>query len=366
MMQLAHRLFATVLSLTLVTVASAQTAVTWDAAAGNIPTEDVPAWASILGVYLGTGGCNLASESLGPAALSVDTSGCPSDLGLYRGSSILGGFPTPPTHIIEGVLQVRSSLGASLFEGPAAISLIVPQNCAWTLHVDVGQILLHHGTQIVASTTAITDVTPRTYRLEVDPASRSARVYVDGVFRLFYNANALPTCPPVGFRSAAFGDLSLDEGGVVDWLSVTHDTSNGFATFCPAQPNSLGRTPHLSFAGSRSVAANMLELRAWDVPAGTFGYFLCSRDHAPAFSPPGSQGTLCLGGAVGRFSRPGEVLQIPPSGRAELLIDLWNMPQPNGAVAALPGDEWNFQFWYRDANPGPTSNMSGGLQVNLE
>jgi hypothetical protein len=104
----------------------------------------------------------------------------------------------------------------------------------------------------------------------------------------------------------------------------------------------------------------------FDLPPGAFGYFLCSLDHALPVIAPGSQGTLCLGGAVGRFKRPGELQQASPGGHVRLALDLGNLPQPTGAVAGMPGDEWNFQLWYRDMNPGPTSNLSNGLQVVFE
>ena len=41
------------------------------------------------------------------------------------------------------------------------------------------------------------------------------------------------------------------------------------------------------------------------------------------------------------------------------------MPTPVGAQAVLPGDTWHFQCWYRDANPGVTSNFSDGLSITF-
>jgi hypothetical protein len=39
---------------------------------------------------------------------------------------------------------------------------------------------------------------------------------------------------------------------------------------------------------------------------------------------------------------------------------------PGGLPAAVQaGETWNFQAWFRDMNPGPTSNLTNGLQVTF-
>ena len=54
------------------------------------------------------------------------------------------------------------------------------------------------------------------------------------------------------------------------------------------------------------------------------------------------------------------------SGEFSLQIDLGNMPQPTGAVAAAAGETWNFQTWYRDLVGGmPTSNFTNGRSVQF-
>jgi hypothetical protein len=41
-----------------------------------------------------------------------------------------------------------------------------------------------------------------------------------------------------------------------------------------------------------------------------------------------------------------------------------SIPQSGGFVAALVGDTWSFQAWYRDSAGGqPTSNLTDGLEV---
>ena len=43
--------------------------------------------------------------------------------------------------------------------------------------------------------------------------------------------------------------------------------------------------------------------------------------------------------------------------------DLPNLPQ--GTVIQA-GETWSFQYWYRDRNPGSTSNTSNGLAIAFQ
>ena len=104
------------------------------------------------------------------------------------------------------------------------------------------------------------------------------------------------------------------------------------------------------------MSDSTLRLLATDIPPGRFGVLLHSL--SPAFVPMarGSQGTLCLGGPVGRqFALVGP---SAPNGTIERIVDLTALPMPTGSVAVAPGETWRFQMWYRDSNPGPTSNFT--------
>ena len=79
--------------------------------------------------------------------------------------------------------------------------------------------------------------------------------------------------------------------------------------------------------------------------------------------PPGSQGTLCLGGAVGRYAK--QVANTGTAGVLVLVLDLTDTPTPNGPVTVLAGETWNFQAWFRDKNPGTTSNFTNGVSVTF-
>ena len=46
-----------------------------------------------------------------------------------------------------------------------------------------------------------------------------------------------------------------------------------------------------------------------------------------------------------------------------LQLDLLNTPTPAGPVAILPGETWYFTAWFRDSNPGPTSNFTDAVSI---
>ena len=77
-----------------------------------------------------------------------------------------------------------------------------------------------------------------------------------------------------------------------------------------------------------------------------------------------SQGVLCLGGAIGRYVGPGEILNSGSGGSFSLQLDLGQTPSPTGFVSIQAGETWNFTAWHRDAVGGTTtSNFTDGLEV---
>ncbi|MCP3915741.1 MAG: hypothetical protein GY711_09310 [bacterium] len=131
----------------------------------------------------------------------------------------------------------------------------------------------------------------------------------------------------------------------------------------PAVTNSSGLPSRISATGSALVANNDLTLIADDLPAGEFGYFLVGSNQGTA-SPPESDGVLCLAcgfqgcSGIGRYSRPGEIIQ-GPSGM--LPIDLTALPlTPLHAV--VPGETWNFQLWHRDLG---SSNFTDAIAISF-
>ncbi|MCP3914626.1 MAG: hypothetical protein GY711_03600 [bacterium] len=134
------------------------------------------------------------------------------------------------------------------------------------------------------------------------------------------------------------------------------------ARYCsPGSATSTGQPARMTVTGSPVVAANDMTLGAEDLPPGEFGYFLVGTNQGQV-QPPGSNGVLCLAcgfqgcGGIGRFNRPGEIIQGPGG---SLAIDLTVLPRtPNTSVQ--PGETWNFQCWFRD---GGSSNFTDAVSV---
>lgn len=159
------------------------------------------------------------------------------------------------------------------------------------------------------------------------------------------------------------------EGNSRGWVAYLDapPTVNVGAPICsPAVSNSTGEPAALLAVGSRLVENNATSLQVNGLPANQTGFFL--NGSKTAFQPMagGSQGNLCLGGAIGRFSRAGEVQSSGTSGSIALEMDLTDTPGPAGPFAVLSGQSLVFQAWYRDVNPLPTSNFSDAVQVDFQ
>jgi hypothetical protein len=133
--------------------------------------------------------------------------------------------------------------------------------------------------------------------------------------------------------------------------------------YCSAVANSTGVPAVISALGSAAVIDQNFTLVASDMPNNQFGYFIVSATQGLLTNPGGSQGNLCLGGQMGRFVAG--VANSGSAGQISYMINLNALPAPIN-VAVLPGDTWNFVGWYRDLNPGTTSNFTDGLSVTFQ
>ena len=119
--------------------------------------------------------------------------------------------------------------------------------------------------------------------------------------------------------------------------------------------------------GSSVVADNDVTATASNLPIDAFGFFITSTDQNFVANPGGSSGNLCVGGAIGRYVGPGQIMSSGNTGEISLGIDLTMIPSPTGFVVAAPGDNWNYQLWYRDTNAmGATSNFTQGFSVTYQ
>jgi len=159
---------------------------------------------------------------------------------------------------------------------------------------------------------------------------------------------------------------------IVEWQSCNRydlTASVGGAglgtNYCTATPNVTGMRGRLSARGSLSVAQNNLVLEASQLPPGSVAAFICSRERGSVPGARGGVGVLCLGGEIGRFDHPG--LPTGSAGRAELQVNLAALPRTGGFVAALAGETWRFQAWYRDQGGSQaTSNLTDGLELTFQ
>lgn len=128
----------------------------------------------------------------------------------------------------------------------------------------------------------------------------------------------------------------------------------------PAEANSTGVPATIAGSGSDVANDNNFSLTAASLPPNQFGYFLASETQGFVQNPAGSQGNLCLGSNIGRFTQ--QIGNSNAAGEFTILVDLSNIPV-NPAQAVLAGESWSFQCWYRDVNPTATSNFTPGLEV---
>lgn len=139
-------------------------------------------------------------------------------------------------------------------------------------------------------------------------------------------------------------------------------TSPTPTSYCTAVPNSTGMSAILSVTGSTRIQDDNLTITASQMPVGQFAYFIVSHQQGFVVGPGGSQGNICLSGNLGRFNTL--VGQVDAFGTFTRTLSVSSIPV-NPAVSARIGETWNYQVWFRDANPGTTSNFSQGLAVTF-
>ncbi|MDP6762030.1 MAG: choice-of-anchor B family protein [Planctomycetota bacterium] len=167
------------------------------------------------------------------------------------------------------------------------------------------------------------------------------------------------------FRASDEGTGSIVEAAVDDLAIEDVECDDCSAsTYCQTAPNSVGGGALISSSGTTSVVANDLVLETVGAVGGQFGLFYYGPNQIQV---PFGDGFRCVGsGGVGlfRLNPPG---MIDPFGDLSRTLDLTQPPANAGPGMIQAGDEWNFQFWYRDpGGPGGTGfNFSDGLNVHF-
>jgi FG-GAP repeat protein len=193
----------------------------------------------------------------------------------------------------------------------------------------------------------------------------------DGSFVRSYRACDGQSSDSFGSALGLHGDMLIvgapaddDFGDLTGSAYLFHTDSSLGTPYCgPANLNSAGVYAELAARGHAAALDNCASLEVTKMPPGQIGMLMTSQTQGFTL-PPGSQGNLCLGGAIGRYTD--QLFQTGPEGRYEAWLDLKNMPQPGGFVSAQPGETWNFQVWFRDNNPGPTSNFTDAVAITFE
>lgn len=168
--------------------------------------------------------------------------------------------------------------------------------------------------------------------------------------------------------------LDLDVDGDVDLAGITTDgtlvtSSSRFnpevgVNLCPASFNSIGQQGALRAVGDLSLDADRLLLRASNLPPFVTTLMLAAPGGLGGQLLANSEGILCLTGPIGRFNGPGQLLSSGSDGIVLFEVPLDGLATPMGPAAAMAGERWNFQLWYRDVLGGmPTSNLTSSVSV---
>lgn len=267
-----------------------------------------------------------------------------------RGLNLLASDAGGQVQVSSLVLQTNALLPAPPNQGSATYEILQP-----VLPGDVNAHLVER-TQNGGSSVTVTILrwngSAWVAAAGQDFASNSGIVDAGGSFYMV--ARPYPTEPGIALVSRGFGP------------SIETLFGNGLDAACDAatQNNSTGFPGQISATGSPRINDAFLNLTASSLPLNTFGYFICSQTPVVLVGAGGSSGTLCVGGSIGRFDMPGQIMSTGSAGAFSLIVDLGALPQPTGTVSAAFGETWYFQAWHRDAVGGSvTSNFTNSMAI---
>lgn len=156
-----------------------------------------------------------------------------------------------------------------------------------------------------------------------------------------------------------FGGWCLDDVELF-YVAPTDAGCDAPTVYCTTSPNSAGPGALISMSGSTSISANSLNLMVGAAPPNQFGVFFYGPDQA---SSPFGQGVLCIGGGSTGLIRLTPARPTDFVGGLTRPLDFTVPPLSAGPGTVQPGEEWHFQFWYRD--PGQGFNLSNAISVTL-
>ncbi|QDV09117.1 hypothetical protein Poly30_46740 [Planctomycetes bacterium Poly30] len=161
-----------------------------------------------------------------------------------------------------------------------------------------------------------------------------------------------------------------DANGQYDMIATVGVNQLG-EVICLGVDNSTGTGALLTATGDPSAAANDLTLDVTSLPMNSMGYFIVSQETNVVTNPGGSDGNICIASLIiGRYA--GSVLNSGAAGAVSFSPDLTSIPVASGGMpgssAAMAGDTYNFQLWYRDMSGmgAATSNFSSAVSITFQ
>ncbi len=287
-----------------------------------------------------------------------------------------GGFATSPTNAIDNALVIEVD---TFFDSP--------WNDPDGNHVSIqtggtGDCSQDHDSSIAVVSPSFT-LQKGPHVLDIQYDGSLLAIYLDGGSKPVISVAWSFTAGGTYLTGGPAGGLNLMSGGnayvgfsagsgaqaenhdILAWKFISTPVGGPIGTnYCgPANLNSTGAPATISAWGQTSAAANDVRLDIVSLPLNQFGMFITSQTQGFTPNPGGSQGNLCLGGAIGRYSK--SLVNSGSTGQAFLQLDLTQTPTPGGPVVVQPGETWNFQTWYRDKNPTNTSNFTDGISITF-
>ncbi|MEO0661730.1 MAG: hypothetical protein AAFZ87_09350, partial [Planctomycetota bacterium] len=166
-------------------------------------------------------------------------------------------------------------------------------------------------------------------------------------------------------RWVGFGYEVLDPAGtnqnITGAVVAADNPSSPALQYCDGTVNSTGDRGFMRLEGTRDVGSNKVAVGE-AIPPGQFCLLLSGAGTGAVPMLGGGQGTLCLGGTLGRYND--QLAAADSQGVVTFTINPANIPTASSFVTALPGDFYQWQIWHRDvAGAGPTSNLTNAVSI---